>query len=579
MTVRDYVGIARKYEADVTDGTIPACKFVRQAVERNRRDVKTAEKVGALFRFDRAAAERVCAFVETMPHILGDFAKPTMAADGTLIWPTITLEPWQCWILTTLFGWLRVADGRRRFRTAMVLVPRKNAKSTLLAAVANYMVTTDGESGAKCYSAATTREQAAIVAETAYQMAARLPQYRDFYGIKLGAKSKRMFSVPVTASSMEPLSADAHTLDGLNVSFAAVDELHAHKTRQVWDVIETATGARSQPLIFAISTAGVETGGICYELLTYLHKLLDRALDDDTFFGVNYTIDDGDDPFEEATQRKANPNYAVSVQPDDLKRKALKARSSPAALNNFLTKHLNVWIRTEAAWAPMEKWIANGDAALTMEACAHLPCWIGVDLAENKDIAAVVIVFKDGEQVRVFGRYFLPEKAVHGSPIAQYGGWVHQGHLTQTSGDQADYEQIEETIVTLCRTYQVKKVCFDRALAAQMGQSLSKKLGMRPEVVTVNQNVEVMNPAMQTVERMVLTGTLKHDANPLMTWMMSNVVVQRNFKDEIFPRKVGGKDSPNKIDGPVALFTVIGQVMAQDQAAPEPTMFFLGGRR
>ena len=575
---RDYVAIARRYESDVLDGVVPACLRVRQAVERNRRDVVAAERAGALYRFDRAAAERVCAFCETMPHILGEFAKPSVGPDGGLIWPTLVLEPWQCWILTTAFGWVRVADGRRRFRTAFVMVPRKNGKSSMLAAVCNYMLTTDGEAGAKCYSAATTRDQAKIVAETAYEMASRLPQYREFYGIKLGAKSKRMFGVPATASSMEPLSADAHTLDGLNVHFAAVDELHAHPNRHVWDVIETATGARSQPMVFPISTAGVQTGGICYELLSYLHRVLDQSLEDESFFGIEYTIDAGDDPFSPETHRKANPNYGVSVKPDDLERKALKARSSQASLNNFLTKHLNVWVRTEASWAPMAAWIANGDASLRPEQFAASPCWIGIDLAENRDIAAVVLVFKTPTRCVVFGYYFLPEKAVAASPIAQLAGWVHAGHLTQTDGEQADYAQIEATVVDLCTRFLVQKVCFDRALAAQMGQSLATKLGAKPEVLTVNQNVEVMNPAMQTVERMILDGSLVHDANPLLTWMMSNVVVQKNFKDEVFPRKAGGKDSPNKIDGPVALFTVIGQVLAAPDTAPKPQLFFLGGQ-
>lgn len=577
MTARDYVGLARQYEAHVLDGTVPVCAGVRKAIERNQRDSKRAES-GWLYRFDRAAAERVCAFVETMPHILGDFAKPMMREDGTLAWPTITLEPWQCWVLTTVFGWVRVADGKRRFRTALVLVPRKNAKSTLLAAVSNYMVTTDGEAGSKCYSAATTRDQAKIVAETAYEMAARLPQYREFYGIKLGAKTKHTFGVPATASTMEPLSADAHTLEGLNIHFCAVDELHAHRTRHVWDVVETATGARSQPLIFPISTAGVETGGICYELLTYLHRILDRTASDDTFFGVEYTIDTGDDPFAEATHRKANPNYGVSVKPDDLARKAMKARASSSALNNFLTKHLNVWVRSESTWLPAEAWHNCGDASLTPEQFKDYPAWIGVDLAEIRDIAATILLFELPDEFVAFGRFYLPEKTIQKSPVSQYSGWVRDKALIQTEGDQADYQRIEDDLVEWCQTFNVQKVCFDRALAAQMGQRLTTRLGVRPPVVTVSQTVDVMNPAMQICERLLLAGKLRHDANPCFTWMMANVVVQRNYRDEVFPRKAGGKDSPNKIDGPVALFTVISQASAK-AVVTEPTMFFVGGKR
>jgi phage terminase large subunit-like protein len=572
---RDCVAVARQYEADVLSGVVPACRWVRQAVERNRRDLARRDWS---YRFDVPAASKVCAFVETMPHVLGEFSKPTTTPDGEMVWPTIRLEPWQCWLLTTVFGWLR-ADGKRRFRIALLLVPRKNGKSALLSALSNYMLTMDGEPGAKCYSAATTREQARVVAETSYIMASRLPAYREYFGIRLGGKTSHKLTVPDTASSMEPLSADAQTLDGLNVHFGAVDELHAHKTRNVWDVLVTATGARQQPLLFPISTAGSDTGGICYEVLGYLRKILDRTLDDETFFGVEYTVDEGDDPFVDATWRKANPNYGVSVMPDDLARKATYARSSSAALNNFLTKHLNVWVRADATWAPIEAWIKVGDRSLTPEQFKAKKCWIGVDLAENKDFAAVVQVFQvESDRYAVFGTFFLPEETIAQSPVAQMSGWVRDGAIVPTEGRQADYEQIEQHIYDLCQSYLVQKVCFDRALAAQMGQSLSKRLGTRPEVLTVDQTVPVMNPAMQTVERLILNGQLLHDANPVMTWMMGNVVVQKNFKDEVFPRKAGGKDSPNKIDGPVALFTVIGQVMATESSAG-PQLFFLGGRR
>ena len=177
---RDYLALARGYEVGVLDGSIPACKWVRLACARNQRDVARASAPDPAYVFDQAAAVRVCAFVETMPHILGEFAKPTIDADGTLTYRTIVLEPWQCWLVSTIYGWLRVADRRRRFRIALILVPRKNAKSTLLAALANYHLTADGEAGAKCYSVATTRDQAKIVAETAYEMAARLPGYREY---------------------------------------------------------------------------------------------------------------------------------------------------------------------------------------------------------------------------------------------------------------------------------------------------------------------------------------------------------------------------------------------------------------
>lgn len=579
MSVRDYLAIAREYEDHVLDGQVSACQWVRLACQRNRHDRERSEQHDPTFPFrvDQTAATRICATAELLPHIKGPNAVIIGQDDeGRARWATIHLEPWQCWLLTTLFGWLHRETGLRRFRVALVQVPRKNAKSTVAAAVVAYMLTSDGEGGAECYSAATTRDQAKVVAEIVWEMAKRSPAFREYFGVRLGAKTTRVLEVPSTASRFSPLSADAHTLDALNVSLAVVDELHAHHTRAVWDVLDTATGARLQPLMLATTTAGSSLAGICAEKRDYLRKVLQGVIADEAFFGVEYTIDEGDDWRDEATWRKANPNYGVSVQPDDLQRKAREAEHSPSAINNFLTKHLNVWVRSESTWMSMTDWMACGDGSLRMTDFVGVPCWIGVDLAENRDIAAVVAIFRpDAKRYVVFGRYYLPELAVQRSPIAQYSGWVRTGHLIETDGDQADYLRIEDDLVSWCETYAVQEIDFDRALAAQMGQSLKRRLHARMGkdaverfVLTVAQTTEVMNPAMTLVERLVVSRELQHDANPCLAWMFSNVVVERNYKDEIYPRKAGGKDSFNKIDGPVALFTGISRACLVEVGAP-----------
>jgi phage terminase large subunit-like protein len=568
---KDYVGLSRAYETAVAAGEILACKRVRQACERNIRDRARAEASDPTFpyRFDGDAATRICRAAEKFPHIKGAKAKVIGRDDqGRVRWAPIELEPWQCWLLTTLFGWLHVLTGMRRFKVALILVPRKNAKSTIGAVIANFMLTADGESGAEVYSAATTREQAKAVAETAWEMAKRSPEFREYFGVRMGAKTTRSLEVPATASKFGPLSADAHTLDGLNVSCAIVDELHAHKTRDVWDVLDTATGAREQSLLAAITTAGVDIGGICYEKRTYLHKVLERALEDEEFFGVEYTIDEGDDWRAESSWRKANPNFGVSVRPDDLKRKAREAAHSPAAINNFLTKHLDVWVRAESTWMPMAEWIRCGDATLKIEDFIQYPCWIGVDLAEVRDVAAIVALFRpDPKRYVIFGKFFLPEKTIERSPIAQMPGWVEKGHIIATDGDQADYALIEDEIIAWCDLFaDVREIDFDRALASRMAPNLKVRLqprmgkdGVDQFVVTVPQNVETMNPAMQLIESLTLGGDIAHEANPAFNWMWSNIVVERNYKDEIYPRKAGGKDSPHKIDGPVATLTAISR--------------------
>lgn len=568
LAVKDYVGIARRYESDILGGVIPACKWVRLACERNRIDRDRAETDGFPYRFDDDAAVRICRFAEMLPYIKGPKAVVVgRDEEDRPVWATIVLEPWQCWLLTTIFGWLQL-DGLRRFRVAFPLVPRKNAKSTIAAIIVLFMLTADGESGAECYSAATTRDQAKVVAEIAWHMAKRSPQFCEFYGVRIGAETAFSLAVPASAGKFSPLSADANTLDALNVSLAVVDELHAHKTRGVWDVLDTATGARLQPLLFPITTAGVDIGGICYEKLTYLQKVLEGTLEDEQFFGINYTIDEGDDWRDPLVQQKANPNWGISVNTDDIARKAREASHSPSAVNNFLTKHCNVWVRAESTWMPMSEWIALGDPSLKIEDFKDCPCWIGVDLAEIRDVAASVAVFRPNRhRYVIFVRLYLPERTIDKSPIAQMSGWVKGGHIIDTDGDQADFQRIEDDIIAWCdELNDVREIDFDRALSAHMSQNLKKRLQPRMGkdavelfVITVPQNVETMNPAMQLIESLTLSGQVSHEANPALNWMFSNVVVERNYKDEVYPRKAGGKDSPHKIDGPVAIFTAVSR--------------------
>jgi phage terminase large subunit-like protein len=585
--MKDYIAIAAQYQAEVLNGTIPACQWVKLAAARNRRDLDRQDTAAFLYRFDPGAGRRICQMAEMLPHIKGPCAFVVGKDEqGRPIWNTIVLEPWQCWLLSTIFGWVR-PDGKRRFRVAFPLIPRKNAKSTLAAIVVLYMLVADGESGAECYSAATTRDQAKVIAEIAWEMARRSPTFREYFGVKLGSKTTRTLEVPTTASKFGPLSADASSLDGLNVSLAAIDEFHAHKTRGVYDVLDTATGTRLQPLLFPITTAGVELGGICHEKLQYLEKILDGVVEDETFFGCCWTIDAGDDIRDPIIQRKANPNYGVSVQADDLERKILEAQTSPSALNNVLTKHFNVWIRTESAWMTGTLWQTCKVDGLTIESLKPYPCWIGVDLAEVRDIAAVTALFQLGpESYALIGRYYLPTDAIGKSPIAQLSGWVRDGFIIETDGDQADFQRIEDDILSWCDVLKVREVDFDRALAAQMQQRLKRRLEPKMGrdavdrfVVTVPQTVETMDPAMKLTERLVLAKHLQHNGNPAMAWMISNVVVERNYKDEIYPRKAGGKDSANKIDGPVAMFTGLSRAMQAQERPKAFQMIVLGGAR
>lgn len=540
----DAVARANRYIDDVISGRVPACKWVRLACQRQRDDL--ARECG--YRFDVEAANRVCRFVEALPHIKGSqFAGQKLA-----------LGDWQCFILSTVFGWLD-ADGLRRFRTVYIECPRKNGKSTLSAPVALYLMAADGEAGAEVYSAATTRDQAKIVWEDAKRMADRSPGLRQATGMETSAHS---VFVKRTASSLKALSRDQQgNLDGLNVHGAIIDELHGHKDRGVWDVIETATGARSQPLVWAITTAGSNRAGICYEQQGYVRKILDGAHDDPTYFGVIYSIDADDDPFDPATWAKANPNYGVSVSPDDLARKASKAQQMASAQNNFLTKHLNVWVNADTAWMNMQAWDKCADESLDIDDFAGSECVIACDLATKVDIAAKLRLFwKDIDGVRhyyAFGRYYLPEDAAEDGRNSQYSGWATEGLLCLTDGSVTDYGVIEDELREDASRFKVLESAFDPWQASALVQRLETD-GM--PATEYRQTVANMSEPMKELEALVLQGRFHFDGDPVLTWMVSNVVCHVDAKENIYPRK---ERPENKIDGLVALVMALGVAAKQ----------------
>ena len=537
-----------QYVDDVLRGRLPACEYVRQACERQRRDLDD-ENLGYVFDVDRAS--RPCALIEHLPHIKGKWAGQR-----------IRLEPWQVFLVTTVFGWVD-DQGARRYKTAYIEVPRKNAKSTLSAGIALYCMAGDREGGAEVYSAATTRDQARIVFGDAKRMVERSPDLR-----------RHGFATFAHAITYEPLGASFRALsrdqggnlDGLNVHCAIVDELHAHKTRDVWDVLETATGARQQPLIWAITTAGSNRAGICYEQRSYALKVLGGAVDDPEYFAVVYTVDDGDDWTDEATWRKANPNWGVSVSPDDMARKARKAMEMSSAQNNFLTKHLNVWVNADTSWMDMRAWdgLAGYDEDLD-----GVPCWIGVDLATKTDIAAVVLLFAIDGQYRVSCRFYLPEDAVDASRNSQYSGWVRDGHIITTPGNVIDLDTIEEDILQLAGEYNVQGILYDPWQAQQMVNHL---VAQGLPMVEFRHTVQNMSEPMKQLEAEVIAGRLRHDGNPAMAWMMSNVVAHTDAKENIYPRK---EFPENKIDGPVALIMALAGAI-HDTGGNEPSIYETG---
>lgn len=545
---RKYCAIARDYGERVLNGELPACEFVKLAVRRQNRDLERYSGVKSAYYFDEKEASLVCRFIELLPHTKGQLAGQK-----------IRLEPWQVWILATIFGWRRRADGGRRFRRVYIEVPRGNGKSCLSSGVALYCLLADHEPGAEVYSFATTRDQAGIVFGDAKRMAQQTPSLCKHFGLEILAHS---LYVESTNSTFQAKSAEGSTLDGLNTHLAIIDELHAHKTRAVYDVVETSLGKRVNSLMWVITTAGFDTSGICYEVRTMVRNVLNRSVVDESQFGIIYGLDEGDDWKSLAALEKANPNWGVSVMPEVVTSLQKKAIAIPSAAGNFMTKHLDVWCSAASGWMNMPAWNKCAREELRREDFEGEPCYIGLDLGSKSDMTAKVLMFpredRDGRTYFVtFADFYLPSRAIETSPNSQYRGWVEQGIIRVTEGAMTDFNVVEEDIREDLSRYSVQSIAYDPWQATQLISSLEDS---GAPLVECRMTVQQISEPMKTLEALVLDGRIQHDGNPCLTWMMGNVVAKVDAKDNIFPRK---ERYEQKIDGPVAMIIALSAAGAE----------------
>jgi phage terminase large subunit-like protein len=385
MSTKDWPQVieAELYATQVIREIIPACHWVRLACQRHVDDIDRSENdVDFLYSFDREKASKPINFIQKLHHVKGSWAGKKN--------PTIVLQPWQKFVIASIFGWVNPA-GQRRFTDVFLLIPRKNGKSILGAAIGLYCFASDDEYSSEVYSGAQSEAQSWEVFRPARQMALRHPQLKDYFGIEVHAK--KMFK-PEDGGRFEPLIGNPG--DGSSPSCAIVDEYHEAENSQLFDTMKTGMGARSvggSPLMLVISTAGSNTSGPCRELQTDVQKVLEATISDDRSFGIIWTIDEGDDWTTEASLRKANPNYDVSVSGEYLKDQVYRAKQSPSKQNITKTKHLNCWVGAKEAWLNMESFAACADPALLRADFVDVPCVIGIDGLFFLLFAGFVVVF------------------------------------------------------------------------------------------------------------------------------------------------------------------------------------------
>lgn len=519
------------------------------------------------FKFDIGAAEHACQFVEFMPHVKGEKAGRR---------ELLMLEPWQCFIFCSIFGWIHETTRKRRFRKVYIEIPKKNGKSPMGSAIANYCLLADREEGAEVYTVAAQREQAGICFNDARAMLSKASEVAEVFGAEV---HKYSISVPSTNSSMKALAKDHKgTQDGLNIHCAIVDELHAHPKRDTWDIIAGGIAARSQPLIVAITTAGFNRASVCYEQHLYIRKLLDGIATDERYFGIIYSADEGDDWREESTWRKANPNLGVSVDLDYIRQAVEEAKVTPAKVATFQTKHLNIWVGSAAAWLDMDRW--NSLACDFDEDDLAKDGWklaIGVDLAMTTDISSVARVWHriskefPGEfEYRIACRHFVSEKHLQVSSVSDLTAWVMGGHFDVTPGDAISFMRIQDDVHDNAKRWKAKAVAFDPRDASQMMIQLEERRVRNLEKVAPTSNN--MTPAMREVEKALAEGRLRHNGDPVMAWMVSNVLRLEFANGTLRPGK-DMHDKNAKIDGVAAMLTALSTVISKPATTESPKVF------
>jgi phage terminase large subunit-like protein len=475
--------------------------------------------------------------------------------------PTIRLEPPQVFILAVIFGWRRRSDGLRRFSSVYIEMARKGAKSTLTAGVALYCLCCEDEPGAQIIVGATTGEQAGKVFNPAKRMVEKTAALREAFGLEAWARS---VTCAASGGFIQPINAKGKTQDGWNPHVGILDELHAHPDRSLFDVITSAFGARRNPLRWVITTAGYNTNGVCYEQRTYVAKILEGVVEADHYFGIVFSVDEADDPFDERAWIKANPMLGVTPTLKSMQTEAADAKASPAAEGEFKTKRLNLWLNASGAWLSVPQWKACADPTLSWDDFDGLDCWIGGDLADKDDITALVLAAFDAEQRLIFKPVFwLPDAVMQIRRQAEiYAPWTkgEEPALRLTPGDWVDHNAVEEQVEAWLARYAVRKITFDQFAAAQaMASRINEKHGgNEPLAVILHKKASAVTDPAKELEARVKGGPsrLRHDDNPVMNWMASNVVVARRRDETLLPIKES-QMSPNKIDGIDAVINAI----------------------
>jgi len=560
----DYVDVAIAYaKAAAADRGGRFGRLIKLAAKRFLDDLKRAKKKEAPFSFSRDHANHACSWIELLPHVEGKWETPE-----------IRLHPSHVWFVVQLFGF-RKPDGTRRFTSALFAVARKNAKSTLSAAILLYCECCEEEEGAQVISAATTGSQARIIFNVAKRMAEKKADLREAYGLECWANA---ISRVETGATFKPINAKASTQDGLNPSHVGLDEIHAHKTPDLLNVLQSAAGARRNPLWLFTTTEGYANPGPWSEIRQFATQLLEGVFGEaaDHFLAIFFAVDKDDGDFDEKAWHKANP--LMDVNPHLLaaiRKESIEAKAMPSKLAEFQIKRLNRPAAAANGFILLPKWNAC-HGVVDLEALKDVPCWGGLDLASTRDLASLRLVWRLDDKIITWGRRWVPESAVAQRTergTVPYAGWVAAGLLEQTEGEVTDYAVIEQAVLGVHERFNLQSLAFDRWNATEM---VSRLVAAEVPLVEFIQGTKSYHPAMVELERAYIGKRLVHDGDPVLAWCAANLVARKDVNLNMAPDK---RRSADKIDDITALLMAIGISIpvAEEKSSKKLVLMTLGG--
>lgn len=525
-----------------------------------------AERNGRTFmdyRFDDEAAVQAILF----------FPRYCRLSKGRGAGEPFVLAPWQAFdVIAPAFGW-KCQDGSRRYRRASIWVPRKNGKTEMAAGIALMHLLCDGEYGGEGYALAVKEDQAKIVFNAARRMVLMNDELRRYVQAFKGS----LYCEDLFASFL-PLGGKSEGAHGMGPSFRIADELHEYKDDRLVQFIDQGMGARTQPMGWDISTAGLQQG-YGWEWWNTCRNLAEGTIVDHRTLVAIYAADEDDDPYDLATWYKANPNLGVSLTLDHMRVEETKARRSPRHYNDFLRYHLNRWVGSVNRWLRPDKWAActsSADPMAWRDAFDELrgrPCFGGVDLASTRDLCALVWVFPpagDDDKWRVLARFWLPGFELEERIAAErvpYDNWEHDGAVTITEGDVADHDAIKAQILEDLERYDVQGLGFDPWNAHKLMLEINEH--REGAALRVSQNMATMSGPTKLLERLVMTARLDHGNHPVLRWMAANVATIADSNNNIKPAK---NKSTQKIDGIVALIIALALTEGDQPATGLPSM-------